>query len=34
MDDLEKKLYHDLSSGVDVPDKIKTIIEEDRKSVV
>ena len=31
MDDLEKKLYHDLSSGIDVPDKIKTIIEESLK---
>ena len=31
MDDLERKLYHDLSSGVEIPDKVRTIIEESLK---
>lgn len=31
MDDLERKLYHDLSSGVEIPYKVRTIIEESLK---
>lgn len=31
MDDLERKLYHDLSSGVKIPDKVRTVIEESIK---
>lgn len=27
MDDLEKKLFHDLGSGIEIPDKVRTVIE-------